>query len=191
MAVKPGLVDDGADPGQRRIAMPGDGVSEQGHRARIGPRQPEQHPDERGLAGPVGAEIAEGAAPGDEQFDPVHGDVGAEALGEPMGLHGPVALGRLLVGAPRERGGGHPMLTRAPVSVVTASTAVGHLESSLNGLSASLWSPSLAPAVPRYGVFLPADRRVAGLFSWGYPPFRSGPPRSPRSSCTSRRVTAR
>ena len=34
MAVEPGLVDDGADPGQRHGAMVRDGVAEQRHRAR-------------------------------------------------------------------------------------------------------------------------------------------------------------
>ena len=47
-----------------RVAMPRDRVSEQGHRASIGMRQSQQHPDERGLAGAVGAEVAEGAIPG-------------------------------------------------------------------------------------------------------------------------------
>ena len=36
MAVEPGLVDDGPDPGQGLVAMPGNRVSEQGHRAGVG-----------------------------------------------------------------------------------------------------------------------------------------------------------
>ena len=50
MAVEPGFVDDGADTSERRVAMPRDRVSEQGHRASIGAGQSQQHPDERGLA---------------------------------------------------------------------------------------------------------------------------------------------
>ena len=72
----------------------GHGVAEQRHRARIGVGQAQQDPDEGGLAGPVGAEVAEGAAPGDEQLHAVHGDVVPEPLGQPVGLHGPLAVGR-------------------------------------------------------------------------------------------------
>ena len=64
MAVEPGLVDDGADTSQRRVAMPQHGVSEQGHRAGISTGQPQQDPDEGGLAGAVGAEVAERRSPG-------------------------------------------------------------------------------------------------------------------------------
>jgi hypothetical protein len=59
MVVEPGFVDDGADTSERRVAMSRHGVSEQGHRARIGAGQSQQNPDERGLAGAVGAEVAE------------------------------------------------------------------------------------------------------------------------------------
>ena len=99
VAVEPGLVDDGPDPRQRQVAMFGDGVSEQRHRAGVGVRQSQQHPDERGLAGAVGAEVAEGASPGDEELHAVHGDVLPEPLGQPVGLDGPLALGLLFAGA--------------------------------------------------------------------------------------------
>ena len=71
MAVEPGLVDDGPDPGQRPVAMAGHGVSEQGHGAGVGVGQPEQHPDQRGLAGAVRTQVAEGASPRDEELDAV------------------------------------------------------------------------------------------------------------------------
>ena len=89
VAVEAGLVDDGPDPGQRRGAVLGHGVAEQRHRAGVGVGQSQQHPDERGLARAVRAEVAEGAPPGDEELDAVHGDVVAEALGQPVGLDGP------------------------------------------------------------------------------------------------------
>ena len=92
MAVEPGLVDDGADTSERRVAMPRDRVSEQGHRASIGARQSQQHSDERGLAGAVGAEVAERRSPRDQELNTVHGGFRPEALGEPVGLHGPAAL---------------------------------------------------------------------------------------------------
>ena len=102
MAVEPGLVDDGSDTSERRVAMRRDGVSEQGHRAGIGVGQSQQHPDERGLAGAVGTEVAERTSPGDKKLHTVHGDVLAETLGQPMGLHGPAALGGQLAGGVRE-----------------------------------------------------------------------------------------
>src|SRR5260370_20639344 len=92
MAVEPGLVDDGASTSERRVAMPRNRVSEQGHRAGIGAGQSQQQPDERGLAGAVRAEVTERGSPGDQQLDTVHGSVRPEALGEPVGLHGPAAL---------------------------------------------------------------------------------------------------
>ena len=70
----------------------GTGVAEQLHGAGVGMGQPEQHPDEGGLAGAVRAQVAEGAAPGDQELDAVHGDVLAEPLGQPVGLDGPLGL---------------------------------------------------------------------------------------------------
>ena len=91
VAVEAGLVHDGPDPGQRPVTVAGDGVAEEGHRAGVGVGQAQQHPDQRGLAGAVRAEVAEGAAPGDEELDVVDGDVVAEPLGQPVGLDGPGA----------------------------------------------------------------------------------------------------
>ena len=102
MAVEPGLVDDGPHPGQGLVAVAGHGVSQQRHRAGIGVGQSQQDPDERGLARPVRAQVAEGTAPGDEELHAVHGDVLPEALGQTVGLDGPPALGRLLLGGGRE-----------------------------------------------------------------------------------------
>ena len=107
MAVEPGLVDDGPDPGQGLVAMTGNGVSEQRHRAGVGVGQSEQHPDERGLARPVRAQVAERASPGDEELHAVHGDVVPEPLGQPVGLDGPLALRGPRVGGDRKRRRGH------------------------------------------------------------------------------------
>ena len=76
----------------------------------IGVGQSQQDPDERGLARAVGTEVAEGASPRDEELHAVHGDVVPEALGQPVGLDGPLALGRRLGGAGGQRGGGHPLI---------------------------------------------------------------------------------
>ena len=108
VTVEPGLVDDGPHPGQGRGAVPGDVVAEQRHRAGVGMGQSQQHPDERGLAGAVGAQVAEGASPGDEELHAVHGDVLPEALGQPVGLHRPLAVSGLPVRDIDHGGGGHP-----------------------------------------------------------------------------------
>ena len=107
MAVEPGLVDDGPDPGQRPVAMFRDGVAEQRHRAGVGVGQAQQDPDEGGLAGAVGAEVAEGTAPGDQQLHAVDGDVVPEPLGQPVGLDRPVAVEDLVRGGSGQCGGGH------------------------------------------------------------------------------------
>ena len=91
VAVEAGLVHDGPDPGQRPVTVAGDGIAEQGHGPGVGVRQPQQHPDQRRLAGAVGAEVAEGASPGDQELDVVDGDVVPEPLGQPVGLDGPLA----------------------------------------------------------------------------------------------------
>jgi len=89
MAVEPGLVDDGPDPRQGLIAMPWNQESEQGHRARVGVGESQEHPDERGLAGAVRTQVAERASAGDKKLDTVYGDVVSEALGEPVSLDRP------------------------------------------------------------------------------------------------------
>ena len=104
----------------------GHGVSEQGHRAGVGVRQPEQHPDERGLAGAVGAQVAERASSGDQQLDAVDGDVLPETLGQPMGLDRPGARARLAVGRIGQGRDGHatPSLTvMAPINVAVVAVS--------------------------------------------------------------------
>ena len=101
MAVETGLVDDRADPGQRHVAMFRDGVPEQRHRAGIGVGQSQQHPDQRGLAGAVGTEVAERAPAGDEELHAVDGDVVPEPLRQPVGLDRPATVSRSLRGTGR------------------------------------------------------------------------------------------
>ncbi len=62
------------------------------------------------LPAPLGPEVAEGAPPGDEELDAVDGDGVAEALGQPMGLDGPVAITGLVMGGIGQRGGCHPLV---------------------------------------------------------------------------------
>ena len=116
MAMEPGFVDDGANTSERRVAMLRDRVSEQGHRASIGAGQSQQHPDEGGLAGAVGAEVAERRSPGDLELNTVHGKFRPETLGEPVGLHGPAALGGQLAGGVRDSRGVHPVSPPAAAS---------------------------------------------------------------------------
>ena len=59
---------------------------------RVSVGQPEQDPDEGCLARAVGPQVAEGAAPRDQQLDTVDRDVLAEPLGEPVGLDGPLVV---------------------------------------------------------------------------------------------------
>ncbi len=94
------------------VAMPWDLVAEERHGAGIRVGQAQQHADQRGLAGAVGAEIAERTAAGHQQFDVVDGDVLAEALGQPVGLDGPLAAAVGDRRRVRQRGGGHVMTTR-------------------------------------------------------------------------------
>ena len=93
MTVKPGLVDDRPYAGEGLGTVLGDGVTEQRHGPGVGVGQSKQDPDERRLAGSIRAEVAEGAAPGDEELDVVDGDVAAESFGQPAGLDSPVAPG--------------------------------------------------------------------------------------------------
>lgn len=53
--------------------MSRDRVSEQGNRASIGAGQSQRQADERGLAGPVGAEVAEGRSLGDQELNTSQG----------------------------------------------------------------------------------------------------------------------
>ena len=88
-----GFVHDRPDPGQGHITVSGDGVAEKEHGAGVGMRQAQQHSDQRGLAGTIRPEVAEGAAAGNEELDVVDGDVLAESLGQPVGLDRPLAVG--------------------------------------------------------------------------------------------------
>ena len=126
MAVEPRLVDDGPNSCQGHIAMPWNGVSEQRHRAGIGVGQTQQHADERGLAGAVRSEVAEGTSTGHEELDTVDRDVLPEALCQPMGLNSPLALRGLPVGDVGQRDGVHPVTLplTAPVTVGTACTVL-------------------------------------------------------------------
>src|SRR5260370_29686412 len=92
VAVEPWLVDDRAHPGQGTPALGGHRDAQQRHGAAAGSGQPQQDPDQRGLARPVRPQIAERGAPRDEQVHVVDGHVGAEALGEPVHLDSPVAI---------------------------------------------------------------------------------------------------
>ena len=89
VAVETGLVDDGAHPGQRQVAMAGHGVAEQRHRPGVGVGQPEQDPDQGRLAGAVRSEIPEGAAPGNQELHAVDGDIVPEPLRQAVRLDGP------------------------------------------------------------------------------------------------------
>ena len=62
------------------------------------------------LPAPFGPEVAERASSGNEELDAVHGDVVPEPLGQPVGLDGPLALGRRSGGAGGQRAGGHPAI---------------------------------------------------------------------------------
>ena len=119
MAVEARLVDDRPHPGQGGGSVPGDGVSEEAHRAGVRAGEPEQHPDERGLARTIGSQVAEGAAPGNQKFDAVDRHVVAEPLGEPVGLHGPLAVEITTAFRPCCHGDTH-----RPYPVVTAAMAI-------------------------------------------------------------------
>ena len=80
------------------------------------------------LPAPFGPEVAEGAAPGDEQLDPVDGDVVPEPLGQPVGLDGPLAS---VVDGPRATGG---VMREVPsVMLRNVPSAVGRHLASLVG----------------------------------------------------------
>jgi hypothetical protein len=87
--VRARLLDDRADAGERLRTPCRHVEAEQSHRAGGGACEPEQHADERGLAGAVRPEVAERRAGGDAQVDVVDRDTVAEALREPFGLDDP------------------------------------------------------------------------------------------------------
>ena len=114
VAVEAGFVDDRPDPGQGHITVSRDGVAEKEHRAGIGVGQAQQHPDQRGLAGTVRSEVAEGAAAGNEELDVVDGDVLAESLGQPVGLDRPLAVCRSPVHGVRKQCCTHTIVPPSP-----------------------------------------------------------------------------
>ena len=91
MAVEARLLDDRADARQRLRAVV---LAEQADRAAGGLREPEQQPDQRRLAGAVGAQEAEGAAARHLEVDVLEGGAIAEALPEALGVDGQIGHGR-------------------------------------------------------------------------------------------------
>ena len=112
MAVEPRLIDDRTHPRQRLVAMLRHRIAEQRHRAGISLRQTEEDPDQGGLSGTVGPEVAERTSTRHEQLDVVDGDVGTEPLGQPMGLDRPT-IARTSV--PEDRSSGRRTLHRSIV----------------------------------------------------------------------------
>ena len=123
MTVEPRLVDDGPDPGQRPIAVSRDRVAEEGHRSGVGPGEPEQDPDEGGLAGAVGPEVAEGASPGHQQLHVVDSDVVPEPFGQSVGLDRPVAPAGPTVAEDRGHGRRHEVPPTGASALTTSSGA--------------------------------------------------------------------
>ena len=82
VSVEAWLLDDRSDAGECLSAFQGHRPSEQSHRAGRRSGEPEQHPDQRRLAGAVRPEVAEGDAAGDVQVDAVDGAPVTEALGQ-------------------------------------------------------------------------------------------------------------
>jgi hypothetical protein len=91
MPVEARLLDDRADACERLRAAARHVVAEQADRAgrRLG--QPEQQPDEGGLAGPVGTEEPKGGSPRDLQVDALESGAVPELLAEAGGVDGQVA----------------------------------------------------------------------------------------------------
>ena len=85
-AVKARLLDDRADARERRGAVAGQVVAEQAHAARGRLGEAEQQPDQRRLAGAVGAEEAEGDAARHLEVDAVE----RRAIAEPLAQIGGV-----------------------------------------------------------------------------------------------------
>jgi len=88
MRVKPRLLDDRADASERRGTLCRQVPAEQTHAAggRLG--QPQQQPDQGGLASAVGPQEAEGTAARDFQVDAVERRPRPEPLAETVGLDG-------------------------------------------------------------------------------------------------------
>jgi hypothetical protein len=116
------LLDDRADPGQGLRAARRQVVAEQPQAARARPREAEQQPHERRLAGAVAAEEAERAAARHLQVDRLQRRVGAEALPEALGLDGERGHGAQATAGPARP---HP--SRGPsTSAVSSERCRGH-----------------------------------------------------------------
>ena len=104
--VKARLLDDRADASERRDTAAGQLVAQQPHAAggRLG--QAEQQPDQRSLAGAVGAEEAKGTAARNFEIDAVERRSRPEPLAQAFRPHGE-GLGF------DEMGGGHETTVRA------------------------------------------------------------------------------
>ena len=80
--IERGLLDDRPHPRERLRPLRRHRETQHAGAARARPSQPEQHPDEGGLAGAVVAEEAVRGAARDGQADAVHREPLAEALGQ-------------------------------------------------------------------------------------------------------------
>src|SRR5204863_1455532 len=83
VAMEARLLDDRTDACERGGPLSRHRPPQQPHRPGGGTGQPEQHPDQRGLASAVRSEVAEGGTGRDAKVDVVDGDALAETLGQP------------------------------------------------------------------------------------------------------------
>ena len=88
MRMKARLLDDRPDASQRLDTLCGQLAAEQPHPARGRLGQPEQEPDQCGLARAVGAEKAEGRAARDFEVDTLERRPGPEPLAKTVGVDG-------------------------------------------------------------------------------------------------------
>ena len=89
VAVEPRLIDDRADPRKSLVAILRHGVAEEGHRAGVSVRQPEEDPDKGGLSGTIRPETSERTSTRHAQFHIVDGNVRTKVLGKPVRLDRP------------------------------------------------------------------------------------------------------
>ncbi len=112
VAVEAGFVDDRPDPGQGQVTVARNGMAEQEHCAGIGVGQTQQHSDQRGLAGTIRTEVAEGATTGNEELNIVDGDVVPESFGQSVRLDSPLAVSRSSVQCVRKESCTHTIIRR-------------------------------------------------------------------------------
>ena len=127
---------------------------------RIGVGQSEQHPDERRLAGTVRAEVAERAAPRDEELHAVDGDVVPEPLGQPVGLHRPRALSCPSACALEDSGRAH--LVPPALQVRTADQSSGRAANTLDGCSKGFSPWSFGTGCAEWSAVTPDGPAVEG-----------------------------